>query len=354
MTSQGKSRGWCITWNNYSTADYEQLCNKCVEEKVRYAVVGKEKGVEGTVHLQAYMYFHNTTTFNALKKGLSKCHIESARCGPEYNRNYCMKGEQPHEEWVTMQTNGPNWGVNADAVEFGVFPEFADAKKRSEKASKQKAHDWEEYKRMAKEQKLDDIPASIYIRCKRSFDEIAKSNRPKKEWLSSRRNNAWIWGPTHTGKSWVARTQNEPVFVKEVNKWWDNFEDEDLVLIEDWDVDDHHTARRLKLWADIYPFRGETKGGHISEIRPRQVVVTSNYPMDMCFKVGDLEALQDRFEEIYRGINVSTGEETKEDDYREKLTSRQEKEKPGNPVPRYDPYAVPGDQDLYINAGYGR
>lgn len=344
-------------WNNYSESELQHLRAKFSEPKVRYAILALERGESGTPHIQAYVYFHNTTTFGGLKKGLSKCHIEAARTGPEYNRYYCMKGEQPHEEWNELKNEGPNWGLNAVYEEFGTFPEGNDAKKRNQKkgGEKRKA-DWDEYHQAAKEGRLDDIPSAVYIRYKRSFDEIAKEHRPKKAWLETRSNNAWIWGPTHTGKSFSVRSLNEEVYVKDVNKWWDDYHDEGVVLIEDWDINDSHTARRLKLWGDVYPFRGETKGGHMSEIRPYQVCVTSNYPMDMCFKDGDLEALKDRFQEIYRGMNYVTGVETSEEDYRKQLRSRQGTAAAvtSDPV-KYDPYSVTRDDDLlYKDYGWNQ
>lgn len=356
MTSQGKNRGWTIVWNNYSDSELQHLRAKFSEPRVRYAILALERGESGTAHIQAYVYFHNTTTFNGLKKGLSKCHIEVARTGPEYNRYYCMKGEQSHDEWNEFKNEGPNWGLNAVYEEFGEFPEYSDAKKRCEKSREKRKADWDAYYEAAKEGRMDDIPKGIYIKHMRQFDELAKRFRPKKAWLETRSNNAWIWGPTHTGKSWTVRSQCESLYVKDVNKWWDDYQDEDVVLIEDWDINDGHTARRLKLWADVYPFRGETKGGHMSEIRPVQVNVTSNYPLDMCFKDGDLEALKDRFQEIYRGINYVTGEETTEDEYRRKLSSRLNEKSSsqgtGNPVPRYDPYEVLREESL-IYRDYG-
>jgi len=48
-----------------------------------------------------------------------KCHVEPAYACREHNKNYCGKGEQPHEEWVRLRERGPNWGLNAAFYEGG-------------------------------------------------------------------------------------------------------------------------------------------------------------------------------------------------------------------------------------------
>lgn len=56
-------------------------------------------------------------------------------------------------------------------------------------------------------------------------------------------------------------------------------------------------ADYLKHWADRYPFRGETKGSS-RLIRPRLIIVTSNYRLEDCFeRHEDIQALKRRFME---------------------------------------------------------
>lgn len=81
-----------------------------------------------------------------------------------------------------------------------------------------------------------------------------------------------------------------------VNKWWDGYRHETVVAIEEWSPDSSLTAQALKRWADRYPFTGEIKGGVLQKLRPRKIIVLSNYTLEQCFpRPEDLEPLKRRF-----------------------------------------------------------
>lgn len=84
-----------------------------------------------------------------------------------------------------------------------------------------------------------------------------------------------------------------------MNKWWDGYQGEDVVHIDE--IDESHTvwiAPYLKKWADKWPFDAEVKGGALC-LRPKLVVVTSNYKIeDMGFKDADLPAILRRFRQV--------------------------------------------------------
>lgn len=45
--------------------------------------------------------------------------------------------------------------------------------------------------------------------------------------------NEWHWGPTGTGKSHTVRTAYPDAYLKTNTKWWDGYQKEDVVIIEE-------------------------------------------------------------------------------------------------------------------------
>lgn len=78
----------------------------------------------------------------------------------------------------------------------------------------------------------------------------------------------WLCGTPGLWKSFFAQEfcdiRGLSYYVKPTSKWWDGYQDEDVVISEDID---HSAAKFLshliKIWCDEGPFRGETKGGYV-------------------------------------------------------------------------------------------
>lgn len=82
------------------------------------------------------------------------------------------------------------------------------------------------------------------------------------------------------------------------NKWWDGYDEEKVVLLEDIGLEHKCLGYHFKIWADHYPFKAERKGAS-SQIRPQQIIVTSNYhPRDIWEDPSILEPILRRFQVI--------------------------------------------------------
>lgn len=121
-------------------------------------------------------------------------------------------------------------------------------------------------------------PSTISVRCKRSIHEIAKDHLRLPASMSTTAGE-WFHGKSGTGKSKTARDLYPGAYLKLCNKWWDGYQGEEVVIIDDFDISHSVLGHHLKIWGDHYPFLAEVKGGAIA-IRPKKIIVTSNYSIE--------------------------------------------------------------------------
>lgn len=65
-------------------------------------------------------------------------------------------------------------------------------------------------------------------------------------------------------------------------EWFDGYENENVIILEDLDLGGRAMGHQIKHWADQYACRAEIKGGHIW-LRHKWFIVTSNYGPDEVF-----------------------------------------------------------------------
>lgn len=241
-----KARGFVFTLNNPTDEDGEAL------EKIecRYLVIGRETGESGTFHYQGYILFKNPRSFEAVKKLIPRAHIEVQKGSYSQAIEYCKK--------------------DGDFIERGDCPDQGSA---GGDANKRR---FEDAFAAAARGEFEAIPGDIKLRFWRTIKEIRKDHMevPADE---ADVTGVWIYGPPGCGKSHSARERFPGAYLKMQNKWWDGYQEQEYVILDDFDSKElgHH----LKIWADRYAFLAETKGGALA-IRPKKIVITSNYAPD--------------------------------------------------------------------------
>lgn len=280
-----RSRRWTFTLNNYKDhgwTEWQYILRDRFQISADYIICEEEVGEQGTPHLQGYIRFKNAVKFTTLQNKFNGlAHLEVAQGTDEQNRNYCTK-------------------ENGNILEIGTIQENM----RSQKT------DW---KKLIDDFQSMDLTLFIVRWPKESllyFDKLqrlvyalneSKGHTCYNGELPSK--NYWIYGAPGTGKSRWARQQSNKIYLKPVNKWFQNYIiGSNLVLMEDFPCFEQTKGalgQHMKLWADRYTFTAETKGGHLL-IHPRDYVfiVTSNYSIEECFGPGDVEAIKRRFNEV--------------------------------------------------------
>lgn len=273
-----RSRNWCFTVNNPTEEDELTIYN--LSQLARFVVVGRETApTTGTPHFQGFVCFNSQRTFSAVRDDLPDgAHIEPKSVKSTFKQaaDYCRK--------------------DGDYFEFGELP--MDKEQKGE-AGKQSAKErWE----LAKAGDFESLPPEHYPRYRAIYAEF----RVVEDRSTLR--NLWIYGPSGCGKSRYVREHygvgtdlggDLGFYTKGMNKWWDGYRDEPVVLLDDFDPEHgKYLGYFLKIWADHYSFNAEVKGG-MMKIRPQIVIVTSQYTIHQCFSEREtIEAVNRRFEVV--------------------------------------------------------
>lgn len=101
--------------------------------------------------------------------------------------------------------------------------------------------DWALIKEQAKTGQMEEIPPDVYIRFYRTLKEIKRDHMVKPPDLESVC-GMWFWGPPGVGKSTRARREFSDAYDKPSNKWWDGYQGQDNVIIDDLDL--NHKVRQ--------------------------------------------------------------------------------------------------------------
>jgi len=277
-----RAKRWMVTINHYTKADIAMF--EVIKAKCDYWVYGFEEApTTGTPHMQCYIVWKDPKTAKQCHEIFpSRGHWEkqSPNSSPLQAADYCKK-EGKFEEFGELPIHGPAEGG---------------------KATKDK---WAETRDLAKRGELDKIDPKLFVGHYKTLKLIkADYKQAPRDLTWTVPPNTWIWGPTGTGKSFYARKTiigDNAFYIKNAaNKWWDKYDGQDWVLIEDMDTSHAYQGYYMKIWADKYAFSVEVKNSG-DLIRPGHIVVTSNYRIEDIFPDKSIhEPLKRRFMVIHR------------------------------------------------------
>lgn len=137
--------------------------------------------------------------------------------------------------------------------------------------------------------------------------EVSEDDGGTPDFLVREKRGVWIWGPTGTGKTTLAKFRyGDNQFFKSPEKWWDGYSGETVALLDDLDeMEARFVLPRLKTWAGESVFFRERKHQGPVTVYLDKFVVTSNWGLEeLCLKVCRdrtkyLNPLLERFEVVH-------------------------------------------------------
>ncbi|ATP66710.1 Rep [Rodent associated cyclovirus 1] len=258
----------CFTLHDYTESEYNGIIN-VFKTKCTYLIIGKEIcPTTQRRHLQGYMYIVILFIFRNLNKSYrfstikrlfctERVHIELARGSDTDNRRYCSK-ENDFFEYGTPSTNSRKSNTIQDATE-----------------AIRQGHNL---------QYVAENFDTIYVRHWRGLEKFIEKIKPPPE-RDFKTFVKYFYGPPGTGKSRTAlqeaKETNEPIYYKPRGPWWDGYEQQPNVIIDDFygwiPYDD-----LLKI-LDRYPYRVPIKGSY-QIFNSKRIWITSNIEPEKQYK----------------------------------------------------------------------
>lgn len=230
-------------------------------EKQDYGVMGLEVcPTTGKPHIQGYAEFPSPKRIQTLKKLWPTMHFEKRRSSAKLASDYCKK-DGKFKEFGVISRQGERSDLNT-AIELISAGKTTEQVALAEPATYVKYH--------AGLEKL------IYHQSKH------RNTMP---------DITWYWGEAGVGKSHNATegVPEEQVFRKHDPKWWDGYEQQECVVIDDIDPEAWN-FRELLQTLDKYPKAVQVKGG-FRKLNSRIINITCEHPPEKFWSGNELKQI---------------------------------------------------------------
>ncbi len=274
---------WVFTINNPERdgCRFIALCREKLD--IRYIVLQRECGKNGTVHQQGFLQLNKRVRITALKKVSPRAHWEVRKGSPKQASDYCQKEEGRLDgpfEWGTMKTNKP--GRRSDLVNLAALINGG-----------------------ARISEVRDSMPEMLLRYSRGISALIRSQPLKMRGIPD---VTLLYGPTGCGKTRHVFDQ----FIDGLHKlwtsnldgglWFDRYDGHASVLLDDFGgaLTGFKLAAVLRLF-DRYPVSAPVKADY-TNWNPESIYVTTNYHPREWYKWGFREcqypALKRRFNRV--------------------------------------------------------
>jgi len=269
-----KFRRFCFTINNFNEEDVQNIINL----PSSYTIYGLETGENGTPHIQGYSELKQQTRFNTLKKLLPRAHIEKCKGTAEQNIAYCKKENK--------------------------FIELGEKKKQGERVDLEMIK--KECLEIGMKTLLEKRTLTLHqIRTAETYLKYLEKPRNWKPFVT------WIFGPSGSGKSKMARELTTNAYTKnEGSKWWEGYDMHKCVIIDDFRDSWWSITEMLRL-LDRYECKIECKNGS-RQFVPEVIIITSIVPPQEHYQNAANEPIKQLMRRVDKIIELKDSETVSE------------------------------------------
>lgn len=244
-----KSKYWCFTLNNYTTAETSKLEATVPLPLFTYIIFGREVcPTTGTPHLQGYVEFGKRVRRRAIARipGFERARVDRRKGTGIQASDYCRKDGRVYE-WGSLETR--TQGTRSDLDEIKT-----------------------EIDSGANALQVAENHFSSWCRYRQSFAEYRRLRTP----VGARQLEVYVlWGAPGTGKTRLIFETFPDVWIAcdpSLN-WFDGYAGQPVVLLDDYRGD--ASAAFLLRLLDVYPMLCPVKGSFTPWV-PTKVFITSN------------------------------------------------------------------------------
>lgn len=286
MANNQRVRGFLCTWNcpdgkeeaefyddTYMDLGFgDQDPAECVlfSNGVRYCVGQLERGEEGRLHWQFFVYFTHAKTNSAAAAAIGNgVHVEPIKTKKEFQRviRYCRK--------LDTREEGPyEWGLCPDQGARSDLKIVGDLLRRG----------------FSIHSVATEYPGT-FIQYHRGFGALVEE---LKEAKVEEREVYILWGPTGTGKSHRAWTKYPDAYPLDTFKWWDGYRGHETVICDEFQSIQIPITSFLRI-CDKWKCRLPIKGGYTNKKWKRLILTSNTSPHHWGWDGGATESQMDAF-----------------------------------------------------------
>lgn len=241
-----RSRNWCFTEFNLELKDLTKIYNDH-KDNIRYLCAGKETcPTSGKMHMQGWIQFEKPKRFGGVKKLFTKStHIETCKGNEFDNDKYCKKDGEfiTHGEFMAQGNRTDLKNIKKILKDGGTMSDIME----------------KEFETYCKYRNgIKDYAALIEKKNRKEFRKVEVEV---------------LWGETGTGKTKTAMETAEFKIHADQLKWWDGYDGEKIICIDEYDSSIRLTEMLGLL--DGYQLRLPIKGS-FTYANWTKVIITSN------------------------------------------------------------------------------